>query len=190
MARRPRTGLAVLATIALMVGCTDGTPTSDPPRSGWQAVSFEGVRFEVPADWPVTTAENWQEFGCTTTREDGVFLPPAGRPEPTSCMLPPEYGVTLHVLRYSGGQRPPAGAEVIGSGAGLRWVTSTPGDRGRSVTFPERRVQLVFYEVDVSSYEAIVASVAGSRAQLRATALGRHRGQSVQLAHRSARGFP
>jgi hypothetical protein len=153
-----------LAFVVSCGACTDHEPDADPRPPGWQTVTFDGVSFDVPAAWPVQTSEDWFEFQCSSASEDGVFLPPAEHAGGANCPVTHEYGASVHVVPYDGERVEGAGAVEEGTGADHRVVRSTPANRWHSVFFTERGIQLVFYEIDDETYDAIVASVEGTRA--------------------------
>jgi len=168
MDRLRAAGVLLTVFVVLIAGCTDDQSGGDSPQPGWQRVDFEGVSFDVPADWPVETPENWVDFQCTTSRDDGVFLPPPPEKGGYSPICPAtlEYGTSVHVIPHDDRDRLEVGPDTVTEGAGdnRRLVNSTPANGWRSVTFVERGVKLVFYEVDDPTYEAIIASMEGSRA--------------------------
>jgi hypothetical protein len=162
---------ALVVALAAWTGCSPGTAaegpstTTNPAPTGWQHVSYEGIDFEVPSDWPVIELESWDDYGCDAVEHPGLYLAP---PEPLpgiSCSTRQrDYAATLLVTRAEPSPSPlPVGAEVVGSGVGLRVIQSTSANRWHDVVFPERGIRLVFYEVDDITYEQIADSVRGMR---------------------------
>jgi hypothetical protein len=168
--RMTRAGARLALAMSLsVIGCSAGADWAGAPSDvassrakaavapGWKEVSYRGTTFDVPSEWPVSTAGSY-ESSCLTYGRPGVFLA-SGDPQGEWCPRTDYYAATLHIapLRVS---QPSERAEVVSSGAAEMWVQGTDANLWLEAAFPARGVVLTFYEVDPAVRAAVLASVA------------------------------